>query len=64
MKRLEKKKPPMKEKSPAELWAEEARRRLVAKTGYLAYLCQCRTCLYRRGFIDEGGLFGDDDSKL
>jgi hypothetical protein len=60
VKQLEKKKPPKKGKSPAELKAEEARRRFVAKTGYLAYQCQCRSCLYRRGFLDEGGLLQAD----
>ena len=64
MKELEKEKPPMKKKSPAELWAEEARRRLVAKTGYLAYRCRCRSCLYRYGFLDEGGLLQADYNNV
>ena len=60
LKELEKLKPPKKEKTPAEVKAEEVRRRHLAKTWYLAYKCQCRSCLYRYGFIDEGGLLEND----
>ena len=63
-KEAEKLKPPKKEKTPAELKAEEDRRKHVAKKGYLAYMCQCRQCLYRRGFLDEGGLLGDGHNHL
>ena len=59
-KQLEKLKPPKKDKTPAEVKAEEARKKNVAKTWYLAYRCQCRSCLYRYGFIDEGGLLQSD----
>ena len=59
-KQLEKLKLPKNEKTSAEVKAEEARRRHIAKTGYLAYRCQCRSCLYRYGFIDEGGLLQSD----
>ena len=61
---LEMLKPPKKGKTPAEVKAEEVRRRHIAKTWYLAYRCQCRSCLYRYGFIDEGGLLSDDYSNV
>ena len=63
-KQLEKLKPPKKEKTPAEVKAEEVRRKRLAKTMWLAYRCQCRTCLYRYGFIDEGGLLEDDYNNV
>ena len=57
---LEKLKPPKKEKSPAGVRAEAERKKIVDKNGYLAYQCQCRSCLYKRGFLDEGGLLEAD----
>ena len=63
MEELEKLKPP-KKKTPAELRAEEVRRRRLAKTMWLAYRCQCRACLYRYGFLDEGGLLEDDHNHV
>ena len=63
-KELEKMKPPKKEKSPAELRAAAERKKIVDKNGYLAYQCQCRTCLYRRGFLDEGQLLRDDYNNV
>ena len=63
-KQLEKLKPPKKEKTPAEVKAEEVRRKRLAKTMWLAYRCQCRSCLYTYGIIDEGGLFGNDHNHV
>ena len=69
-KELEKLKPPKKEKSPkkektaAELKKEAERKKIVARNGYLAYQCQCRSCLYRRGFLDEGGLLEADYNNV
>ena len=63
-KELDKLKPPKKEKSPAELRKEAERKKIVDKNGYLAYQCQCRSCLYRRSFLDEGGLLDDDYSNV
>ena len=60
VKELEKKKPPKKEKSPAELRAAARRKKIVDQNAYLAYQCHCRSCLYRRGFLDEGGLLQAD----
>ena len=59
-KELDKMKPPKKEKTPAEVRKEAERKKIVDRNGYLAYQCQCRTCLYRRGFLDEGGLLEAD----
>ena len=59
-KELDKMKPPKKEKSAAEMRKEAERKKIVDRNGYLAYQCQCRTCLYRRGFLDEGGLLEAD----
>ena len=56
---LDKLKPPKKEKTPAEMRAAAERKKIVDKNGYLAYQCQCRSCLYKRGFLDEGGLMAD-----
>ena len=53
-------KPPKKEKSAAEMRAAAERKKIVDKNGYLAYQCQCRSCLYKRGFLDEGGLLEAD----
>ena len=61
---LEKLKPPKKEKSPAEVRAEAERKKVVDRDWYLAYRCQCRSCLYRRGFLDEGGLLKADYNNL
>ena len=63
-KELDKLKPPKKEKSPAEVRKEAERKKIVDRNGYLAYQCQCRSCLYRRGFLDEGGLLDDDYSNV
>ena len=64
-KELEKLKPVQKlQKTPAEVEAEEIRRKHLAKTWYLAYRCQCRSCLYTYGIIDEGGLFGNDHNHV
>ena len=60
MKELDKLKPPKKEKSAAEMRAAAERKKIVDKNGYLAYQCQCRSCLYKRGFLDEGGLLEAD----
>ena len=57
---LDKMKPPKKEKTPAEVRKEAERKKIVDRNGYLAYQCQCRTCLYKRGFLDEGGLLEAD----
>ena len=57
---LDRMKPPKKEKSPAEVRAAAERKKIVDKNGYLAYQCQCRSCLYKRGFLDEGGLLEAD----
>ena len=59
-KELERMKPPKKEKTAAELKKEAERKKKVDKNGYLAYQCQCRQCLYRRGFLDEGQLLLTD----
>ena len=59
-KELDKLKPPKKEKSPAELRAAAERKKIVDRNGYLAYQCQCRSCLYKRGFLDEGSLLEAD----
>ena len=67
---LEKLKPPKREKTPkkektaAELKKEAERKKKVDKNGYLAYQCQCRQCLYRRGFLDEGQLLLDDYNNV
>ena len=61
---LEKMKPPKKEKSPAEVRKEAERKKIVDRNGYLAYQCQCRSCLYKRGFLDEGGLLQNDYDNL
>ena len=61
---LDKLKPPKKEKTPAEMRAEAERKKVVDRNGYLAYQCQCRSCLYRRGFLDEGGLLEADYNNL
>ena len=61
---LEKLKPPKKEKTPAEVKAEAERKKIVDRDGYLAYQCQCRSCLYRRGFLDEGQLLMDDYNNV
>ena len=61
---LDKLKPPKKEKSAALLKAEAERKKIVDRNGYLAYQCQCRTCLYRRGFLDEGELLDDDYNNV
>ena len=63
-KELEKMKPPKKEKTAAELKKEAERKKKVDKNGYLAYQCQCRQCLYRRGFLDEGQLLIDDYNNV
>ena len=63
-KELDKLKPPKKEKSPAEVRKEAERKKIVDRNGYLAYQCQCRSCLYRRGFLDEGGLLEADYNDL
>ena len=63
-KELDKLKPPKKEKSPAEMKAAAERKKIVDKNGYLAYQCQCRSCLYKRGFLDEGGLLVDDYNNV
>ena len=57
---LDKMKPPKKEKTPAEVRKEAERKKIVDRNGYLAYQCQCRSCLYKRGFLDEGGLIEAD----
>ena len=59
-KELDKLKPPKKEKSAAEMRAAAERKKIVDRNGYLAYQCQCRSCLYKRGFLDEGGLIEAD----
>ena len=61
---LEKLKPPKKEKSPAEVRKEAERKKIVDRNGYLAYQCQCRQCLYKRGFLDEGELLDDDYNNV
>ena len=61
---LESLKPPKKEKSPAEMRKEAERKKMVNKNGYLAYQCQCRQCLYKRGFLDEGELLDDDYNNV
>ena len=61
---LESLKPPKKEKSPAEMRKEAERKKVVDRNGYLAYQCQCRSCLYKRGFLDEGGLLKADYNNL
>ena len=63
-KELDKMKPPKKEKTPAEVRKEAERKKIVDRNGYLAYQCQCRTCLYRRGFLDEGGLLEADYDNM
>ena len=63
-KELDKMKPPKKEKTPAEVRKEAERKKIVDRNGYLAYQCQCRSCLYRRGFLDEGGLLDDDYNNV
>ena len=63
-KELDKLKPPKKEKSAAEMRAAAERKKIVDKNGYLAYQCQCRSCLYKRGFLDEGGLLMDDYNNV
>ena len=57
-------KPPKKEKSAAEMRKEAERKKVVDRNGYLAYQCQCRSCLYKRGFLDEGGLLKADYNNL
>ena len=57
-------KPPKKEKSAAEMRKEAERKKIADRNGYLAYQCQCRTCLYRRGFLDEGGLLEADYDNM
>ena len=57
---LDRMKPPKKEKTAAELKKEAERKKIVDRNGYLAYQCQCRSCLYKRGFLDEGGLLEAD----
>ena len=64
MKELDKLKPPKKEKSPAEVRKEAERKKIVDRNAYLAYQCQCRSCLYKRGFLDEGGLLKTDYDNL
>ena len=59
-KELDKLKPPKKEKTAAEVRAAAERKKIVDRNGYLAYQCQCRSCLYQRGFLDEGGLLKTD----
>ena len=59
-KELDKLKPPKKEKTAAEVRAAAERKKMVDRNGYLAYQCQCRSCLYKRGFLDEGGLLKTD----
>ena len=61
---LDKLKPPKKEKSPAEMRKEAERKKVVDRNGYLAYQCQCRSCLYKRGFLDEGELLDDDYNNV
>ena len=61
---LESLKPPKKEKSPAEMRKEAERKKIADRNGYLAYQCQCRFCLYKRGFLDEGGLLKTDYDNL
>ena len=61
---LESLKPPKKEKTAAEMRAEAERKKIADRNGYLAYQCQCRSCLYRRGFLDEGGLLDDDYNNV
>ena len=64
MKELDKLRPPKKEKSPAEVRKEAERKKIVDRNGYLAYQCQCRQCLYKRGFLDEGKLLDDDYNNV
>ena len=61
---LESLKPPKKEKTAAEMRAAAERKKIADRNGYLAYQCQCRSCLYRRGFLDEGGLLKTDYDNL
>ena len=63
-KELDKMKPPKKERSPAEVRAAAERKKVVDRNGYLAYQCQCRSCLYKRGFLNEGGLLQNDYDNL
>ena len=63
-KELDKLKPPKKEKSAAEMRAAAERKKIVDRNGYLAYQCQCRSCLYKRGFLDESQLLMDDHNNL
>ena len=63
-KELDKLKPPKKEKSAAEVKAAAERKKIVDRTGYLAYQCQCRQCLYKRGFLDESQLLMDDYNNV
>ena len=57
---LESLKPPKKDQSAAEMRKEAERKKIADRNGYLAYQCQCRSCLYRRGFLDEGCLLEAD----
>ena len=59
-KKLEKLKPPKKEKSAAVLKAEAERKKIVDRDWYLAYRCQCARCLYSYGLGDD--LY--EDSRL
>ena len=59
-KELDRMRPPKKEKSPAEVRAAAERKKIVDRNGYLAYQCQCRSCLYKRGFLDESQLLTND----
>ena len=61
MKELEKLKPVRKlKKTPAEVKAEEARRKRLAKESFLMYRCLCPSCLYSYGMIDDGGMIEND----
>ena len=57
-------KPPKKEKSAAEMRKEAERKKIADRNGYLAYQCQCRSCLYKRGFLDESQLLMDDYNNV
>ena len=64
MKELDKLKPPKKKKSAAEMRKEAERKKIVDRNAYLAYQCQCRSCLYKRGFLDESQLLMDDYNNV
>ena len=52
-KELDKLKPPKKPKSAAVLEAEKERKKKVGRSWWLAYRCQCASCLRSYGLGDD-----------